>query len=247
VSADKLSAQCTGCVALAMLAADAQAAFVSSKGGAITGDLAISGKLTAKLVAPAGMQLNASADAPVVCDANSKGYIYLDTTKNHFYGCNGVAFVKMDSNLGPDIINQSFTFTSDSNTGGDPKFVADKVNITVPGNWPNNCIQSNSATTHWLKVDFGQKHVISAFGVFGYPGGSHKPSGTWSFQGSNDDANWVTVWSGDTSLWPVGVAGSYPPPFTNQVTSPGAYRYYRVIADGWTNGYMLMCNLAMYE
>ncbi len=184
---------------------------------------------------------------PATCDAKAKGQIYFDTAKNHFYGCTGTAWSRLDGISGIDIMNQSWVFSVDSNTGGDPKFTADKYNLTTSSGWPSYCIQTSGSSNHWLKVDFGAPRVIEAFGVAGYPGGSHKPSGIWQLQGSNDNSKWTTVWAGDTSLWTADGNGSYPPKNTIPITSPGAYRYYQIYADTWTNGYLLVCNWAMYE
>jgi hypothetical protein len=141
----------------------------------------------------------------------------------------------------------TYTFTSDSNTGGSPSYVADRYNITDTSVWTSHCIQTNGSGTHWLKVDFTTPRTIAAFGVGGYPGGSHQPSSTWRLEGSPNDSNWTVVWSGAAANWLADAGGSYPPRITNVVQSIGSYRYYRVIGDSWTNGYMLMCNLAMYE
>lgn len=85
--------------------------------------------------------------------------------------------------------------------------------------------------------------------MFGYPGGSHQPTGAWNLQGSNDDTNWTNVSTEAPTDWPADASGSYPPrnPYILPVQTPGNYRYYRVYGNGWTNGYMLMCNLSMYE
>ncbi|MSQ84981.1 MAG: hypothetical protein EXR77_19260 [Myxococcales bacterium] len=197
--------------------------------------------------ASGGFQTPLAAIAPEVCDAKTKGYIYFDTAKAHFYGCTGTGWARLDGSSGIDIMNQSWAFSVDSNTGGDPKNVADKFNLLSSSSWATYCIQSNSSTTHWLKVDYGAPRVIEAFGVAGYPGGSHKPVSQWQLQGSNNNSNWTAVWAGDTSLWTADGNGSYPPKVTIPVSSPGAYRYYRIYADNWTNGHLLVCNWAMYE
>ena len=96
--------------------------------------------------------------------------------------------------------------------------------------------------------------VITSFGVAGYPGGSHKPASTWYLQASNKDSDfsgatnsWANVWTGPNTKWSEGVTESYPPPIGIAVDTPGSYRYYRIYASSYTNGYLLVCNWAMYE
>lgn len=191
---------------------------------------------------------NRAASAPT-CNASSAGAIYYNTVTLRFYGCNGTAWARLDSAPTTDIMTTSMAISADSNTGGSPVFTADKVNITAAGGWPSNCIQTSGSGTHWLKVDFGVQRTIMTTAIFGYPGGSHKPTSTWNLEGSNNDSSWTVLGTYDTSFWPADTLGSYPPRPQNllNVQFPGAYRYYRVIATSWTNGYLLVCNWSMYE
>lgn len=203
--------------------------------------------------------------AEPACDANRKGYVYFNTTDNRFWGCNGAAFVALESTVGGaavststktpvDITTASMTWTLDSLYGGtiasagNPANAGDHVNKTNSGAWQSQCTQSTSVQgVHWLKVDLGSARTITSFGIAGHAGGSHKPSTSFSLQGSNDDATWTSVWTGGTDLWTADSNGSYPPRNTQTVTTPGAYRWYRVYSTSWTNGYLLVCNLALYE
>jgi subtilisin-like proprotein convertase family protein len=229
---------------------------LSSKKIRIKGDTGIDGNLAVGgtadvaglLSANGGLKLKNAAAEPFKCSAAHAGYLYFNTTSKRFFGCNGKRWVKMQSSLQyTDIMSKSFGFTSDSNTGGNPKNTADKVNRNTTSSWGSYCIQSNTSSAHWVKVDFGAPKYIEAFGVAGYPGSSHKPKGTWHLQGSTDNKTWKNVWSGGATLWTTG-SPTYPPPTTIEVTAPGQYRYYRIYsAGGWTNGHLLVCNWAMYE
>lgn len=181
------------------------------------------------------------------CDAAHKGYMYFDTTMNRFLGCNGLIYRSMDGSTSGDIVNTTFAFASDTTTWGNSLYAADRYNLTGTGDAASHCVQSDGNNNHWFRIDFGSPRAVTSFGVAGYPGGSHRPTGTWFLQGSNDAVAWTQLWTGDGSLWTADTLGSYPPRNINTVTSPGLYRYYRVTATTWTNGYMIVCNLAMYE
>ena len=101
--------------------------------------------------------------------------------------------------------------TSDSATGGSTAAqLDDHYNITVDSQWPQRCIQTSNSGAHWIQVDFGSPTVIERFGLHGYPGGSHKPTGNWFLQGSVDGSSWEVVWTGEPEDWPTGPGGSYP-------------------------------------
>ena len=216
------------------------------KGAAnFTGNVVFEGGLQTK---GGGLALPTASEAPAKCDAAHTAHIYFDTKRKRFYGCDGTGWVKLQSTItGVDIMATKLKMTVDSNTGGSPNYTADKISHTTTNSWTSYCVQSSGANgTHWIKVDFGGLRYIEQFGVSGYAGGSHKPTGTWRLEGSLDDSKWVAVWSGDPSLWTTGGV-SYPPQKTINVTNPGDYRFYRIIATGWTNGHLLVCNWAMYE
>jgi len=96
-SADGLA--CTGCVKLDMLATDAVAAFVSSSGGTITGDLKVAGKLTAVTGQFSGGAV--LGDDKGVCDNTKAGAIRFDGT--HFYGCTGTGWRQLDNAPPPGV------------------------------------------------------------------------------------------------------------------------------------------------
>ena len=147
-----------------------------------------------------------------------------------------------------DFLDQSFVYSTDSITGGNPSFVADRISRKVATSWQNYSVQTNGTNgTHWLKVDLGSPREASHFSIHGYPNGSHKPSGTWYLEGSNNDTTWATLWSGDTSRWTADQLGSYIPRDVIEITSPDEYQLYRVRADSWTNGRMLVTNWSLFE
>jgi len=99
--------QCTGCVGLGALATDVANGFLSVKGGAISGDLQVTGTLTAKAtVSVAGeLALNdskitgggfAALDVKTqTCDAKAAGRVVLDTTTSRLYFCDGKAYLRL--------------------------------------------------------------------------------------------------------------------------------------------------------
>ncbi len=235
------------------------ASFHVSGTGAVDGNLTVGGNLTVTgTISGAGGAAGAFqnlASAPG-CAVGNRGATYFDTTQSKFFGCNGTSWVSLDGGLSGapnapkmpvDIVLPTMTFSTDSVTGGSPSYLGDKHNTTASGDWTSRCVQTtNTNGVHWAKVDLGSQRTITSFGVGGYPGGSHKPSGAWSLQGSNDNSTWTNLWTG-TGRWNDDALGAYPPRNPTTVSNPGAYQYYRVTASSWTNGYMLICELALYE
>jgi hypothetical protein len=192
------------------------------------------------------------------------GANWADTSGNNNIGTltNGPVYSNTYNILNPTSQN-IFTFTVNNQGGagyaGDPKFVADRANRTVTTDWPLYGVQILSvAHVSWLKVDCKQPYTVTSFAVSGYPGGSHKPGGAWSLQGSNDDVNWSVVATTTSDKWkPYSYAGAdysgtYPFDAAQiiSVTSPGNYRYYRIYADTFgsngTNDYMLVMNVGLW-
>ena len=226
---------------------------LSSKKIQIKGDVYVDGTVHAagldakgSFEATGGLVVQKGAVEPVKCDVSQEGRLWFNTKTKRFFGCNGAKWARVDNAVQGDFMGLSYSFSVDSNTGGNPKFVADKTNRDTSSGWTSYCVQTSGSGAHWLKVDFGEPKMISQFAVQGYPGGSHKPTSTWYLQGSNDNSKWTNVWSGEASLWITG-AGTYPPKKIIDVTQPGDYRWYRIYAATWTNGHMLMCNWAVYE
>ena len=98
----------------------------------------------------------------------------------------------------------------------------------------------------YLKIDLKQKYYVRAFAVNGWINGSYKPSGNWYLEGSNDDVVWKMVGVADASKWIT--PGVYPflPSQIVKCIYSARYRYYRVIASGWTNNQMLIENLGLF-
>ena len=148
-----------------------------------------------------------------------------------------------------------FTFTGypNTNVGGTPKNVADEADRRTTGSWPSYGYQTadDASGVAWLKVDCKTAYNVTHVAVSGYPGGSHKPTGDWYLQGSNDDSSWTTLAIGDKDQWPAGTQGSYgfkPHQIVGVTENPAgtAYRYFRIYATAWTNGYLLMMNWGLF-
>ncbi len=93
------SLQCTGCVALDALADDAVAAFLSVKGGSLSGALEIGGKLTAKgAIEGESAVLKGTlsiGDDNLDCTPERAGVMrYAD---GHFYGCTAKGWKRLDT------------------------------------------------------------------------------------------------------------------------------------------------------
>lgn len=171
----------------------------------------------------AGLGYNVAGDDLLLCDGSTwrrisvvppiDPYRYFriyatSWTNGYLLLCNLSLF---EEEGGPDILDTSsgFSFATDSNTGGSAAYVANHYNIGSSGEWTSQCVQTSSSGPHWWRVDLGQARRIVAFGLSGYPGDSHKPTDTWYFQGSNDAANWTTLWSG-MGRWPIPNGTSVP-------------------------------------
>jgi len=148
-----------------------------------------------------------------------------------------------------------FTFTGSAFAGvsGTPKNVADETDRRTTSSWPSYGYQTadDASGVAWLKVDCKTTYNVTHVAVSGYPGGSHKPSGDWYLQGSNDDSSWTTLAIGDKDQWTAGTQGSYgfkPHQIVGVTENPAgtAYRYFRIYATGWTNGYLLMMNWGLF-
>jgi hypothetical protein len=144
-----------------------------------------------------------------------------------------------------------YTFTGypNQNVGGVPKNVCDEVN-SAGLSWTSYGYQTSAdgAGLAYIKVDLNAAHIVTHFAVFGYTGGSHKPTGNWNLLGSNDDVNWTTVGTANAAQWMADNNGTYPfrPHAIVKCSNPGSYRYYRVQAYGWTNNYLLIHNWGLF-
>jgi len=104
----------------------------------------------------------------------------------------------------------------------------------------------------WI-VDFGHSKTILNFGVpvpnYSDANGNYLPSKDWYLLGSGDGFTWDTLQRCEPS-WVTKDVNSYPVRRAIRVSSPGAYRYYRLffpeMNGGDGNGFMLK-NVAMSE
>ncbi|MDE5639061.1 MAG: hypothetical protein K2I47_04610, partial [Odoribacter sp.] len=109
----------------------------------------------------------------------------------------------------------------------------------------------SSVNNSWI-VDFGSSKTILNFGV-SVPNhsdvhGDYLPSKDWYLLGSGDALTWDTLQRCDPS-WVTKDVNSYPVRRAIRVSSPGAYRYYRLFfpeMNNGRNGFMIN-NVAMSE
>lgn len=184
------------------------------------------------------------------------------STENRHYGYQTFAAGASAPSGLHNIINRStmnrFAFSGypNSSTGGNPKNVADEINRANSSGWTSygyQTIQDGSQFAS-LNVDCLEQYRVTHFAVSGYPNGSHKPTGNWNLQGSNDNSSWTTIGTAHPDQWSPAVnvsnvlRQSYPfePYQIVQCSDPGDYRYYRVSATGWTNNYLLIFNLGLF-
>ncbi len=141
-----------------------------------------------------------------------------------------------------------FTFSVPNIYGGNPKYVADEQQDLTGANWVNFVVATkvDSNGIAYIQVDLKKPYIIRAFAVTGYPGGSHKPNGEFYLEGSNNAQNWKMVGIGKPSQWLA--PGTFPFKKEQIVPAiyPNSYRYYRVIARGWTNGHMVIYNWGLF-
>ncbi len=88
--------QCTGCVSLGMLAKDAAEAFLSVKGGAVGGNVAVTGDVgVSNALALGGVDIKAAA-----CKPADSGKVSFDKGTQRLYFCDGSAWRRISSCLG---------------------------------------------------------------------------------------------------------------------------------------------------
>ena len=125
--------------------------------------------------------------------------------------------------------------------------VADERQSLVAGHWATYGVQTrtDSGGIAYISVNLKRPYLVRAFAVTGYPGGAHKPSGSFFLEGSNDGNDWKMVAEGKAEQWHA--PGTYPfrPSQIVKALYPDRYQYYRVIAQGW-NGNMLLQNWGMF-
>ena len=156
-----------------------------------------------------------------------------------------------ESNILTKSNRDDFTFTvypSPASGWGHGKNVADEKQWLYIANWPLYGFQSkaDSEGISYIQVNLKKRYFVRAFAVTGYAGGSHKPTGSFFLEGSNDGSDWKMVAEGQAEQWHA--PGTYPfrPSQIIKALYPGRYKFYRVIARGWTNGYNVIQNWGLF-
>ena len=156
-----------------------------------------------------------------------------------------------ESNILTKTNRGDFTFTvypSPHANWGHGKNVADEIQRLSIANWPLYGVYSKADSNGivYISVNLKRQYFVRAFAVTGYADGSHKPVGPFFLEGSNDGNDWKMVAEGKPEQWHA--PGTYPfrPSQIVKALYPGRYEYYRVIAKGWTNGYMLIQNWGLF-
>ena len=142
-----------------------------------------------------------------------------------------------------------FTVYPPSPTGwGNARNVADERQQFTNANWKiyGFATKPDSEGIAYVSVNLKRPYFVRAFAVTGFSGGSHKPVGPFFLEGSNDGNDWKMVAEGKPEQWHA--PGTYPfrPSQIVKALYPGRYEYYRVIAKGWTNGYMNVQNWGLF-
>jgi hypothetical protein len=126
-------------------------------------------------------------------------------TNGYMIICNLSMFDASNTDLiGP---GNGAVYSMDTVTWGNVNNVANRMN---GGGSTTTCVQSDGNNNHWFIVDFGTAKKVTSFGLTGYES-SHKPTGTWFLEASNNGTSWTQVWSGAATYWP-SVGDQYPVP-----------------------------------
>ena len=161
------------------------------------------------------------------------------------------AILHPDSNILTKDLRDSFDFTvypTPLQGWGQGRNVADERQWLYSGSWPIYGFQANadSEGIAYIKVNLKRSYYVKAFAITGYAGGSHKPTGSFFLEGSNDGVDWKMVAEGKPEQWHA--PGTYPfrPAQIIPAIYPGRYKQYRVIARGWTNNQMVIYNWGLF-
>ena len=170
--------------------------------------------------------------------------------------CLGISLARGNSgdpknNLLTKANQDRFTFSvypTPASSWGQPRNVADEHQSIFATNWQSFGIYTrpDAEGIAYLQVDLKTPYIVRSFAVSGYAGGGHKPTGSFFLEGSNDGTSWKMVALGDSDQWHA--PGTYPF-LRRQIVDalyPDNYRYYRVIAKGWTQKQMLIQNLGLF-
>ncbi len=163
----------------------------------------------------------------------------------------GYDFERLENNILTAKNQPDFNITAyppPSPTEGDPKNVADEQESLDPFKWTTYGFRTKADASEiaYVQVDLKKPHIARAFAITGFPDGSFKPTGEYYLEGSNNAQNWKMVGVGKPSQWLT--PGTFPFKKEQIVPAmyPDSYRYYRVIARGWTNGYMVIYNWGLF-
>ena len=169
----------------------------------------------------------------------------------HVVPCSNLTIGHPDSNIIKRDQQDTFIFTAYpalTQGSGNAKYVADEHHLLTDGLWKQHGYKTkcDSETICSLTVNLRKPYFVRAFAVTGYTGGSHKPTGSFFLQGSNDGNVWKMVAEGKAEQWHA--PGTYPfrPSQIVKALYPGRYQFYRVTAKGWTNGWSMMQNLGLF-
>ena len=166
--------------------------------------------------------------------------------------CDSASIGNPESNILNKKNSHDFTFTvfpAPLTGWGHGKNAADERQWLYNKNWPIYGFQSKADAegVAYISVNLKKPYFVRAFAVTGYPGGSRKPIKSFFLEGSNDGTDWKMVAEGRADQWHA--PGTYPfrPSQIVKAQYPGRYQYYRVIARGWTNGYMVIYNWGLFS
>lgn len=134
--------------------------------------------------------------------------------------------------------------------GGNPRNIADEINRQTTSGWPTYGFQQKCCGNCHIEIDFKSDHYIfCSFGIFGYPGGSHKPNGAWSVQGYAS-GEWKNLMKqSNNQKWAADNSGSWPIKDSKMMlVDPGMDEVpvtkLRILGNSFTNGHMLVFNFA---
>ena len=88
--------------------------------------------------------------------------------------------------------------------------MADEREQLVTANWPIYGVYSkaDSEGIAYISINLKRPYFVRAFAVTGYVGGTHKRTGSFFLEGSNDGNDWKMVAKGKPEQWHA--HGTYP-------------------------------------
>lgn len=181
--------------------------------------------------------------------ANSTNYIYADRDIDtgaitlgktlvqpayQFTEPSGNQIPAMTSNNTPSGVASASTENSSSYAAWK---AFDKV-VTGDTGW----VTSSGVTSGWLKYQFPTAQIITSYSITpGYSYVNTRAPKSWTFQGSNNGADWETL---DTqtniTTWVSNTAKTYT------ISSPASYTYYKLDVTETGGEYVWVCELQMF-